>query len=141
MGLPRGRSSHSGAGGARGPGGLGRRHRSPDLADDGHAGPPDRGWTSEMPIADFEAQQQLTRELMSGERLLWAGRPRQGVFARPFDVFLIPFGLFWCGLSIFWEAAAFSSHEPPLVRLSGLPFVLIGLYMVFGRFLLDARQR
>ena len=84
-----------------------------------------------MTMMDFEAQQQLTRELASGERLLWAGKPRQGIFTRRSDAFVIPFSLLWCGFAIWWEANALSSNSPLLFRLWGIPFVLVGLHLVF----------
>ncbi len=83
----------------------------------------------------------LAREIAPGERLLWSGRPRQGLLFRPADLFLVPFSLLWCGFAVFWEIAAFSAKAPPFFRFFGIPFVLAGLYFVFGRFLADALQR
>jgi len=89
----------------------------------------------------------LSAELGSGERLLWSGRPRGGLRLRPQDVVLIPFSLLWGGFAIFWEVMALSmTAKAPapfrfLFPLFGLPFVLIGLYMIVGRFFADARAR
>jgi hypothetical protein len=92
---------------------------------------------------------ELSSELASGEKLLWSGRPRQGIFLRGADAFMIPVSLLWCGFAIFWEAMALTATrskgtpEPVayIFPLWGVPFVLIGLYFVFGRFFADAAQR
>ncbi|MFC0115359.1 hypothetical protein [Kibdelosporangium aridum] len=70
-------------------------------------------------------------DLFSGERVLWTGAPtRYPVFTRA-DVFMVPFSVLWCGFAIFWTVNA-ASTAPPFA-LFGMIFVVIGLYMVFGR--------
>ena len=90
---------------------------------------------------DIIPEQRLARELTSGERLLWSGRPRQGLLFRASDAFVIPFSLLWCGFALFWEGSVLASEAPVFFRLWGIPFVIAGLYMVFGRFIVDIRQR
>jgi hypothetical protein len=86
-------------------------------------------------------------QLDSGERLLWSRQPRRGLRLRPQDAFLIPFSLLWGGFAIFWESRALfatsKAHGPVGVvfPLFGLPFVAVGLYLIFGRFFTDARTR
>ncbi len=90
---------------------------------------------------NFEAQQAITPQLTNGERLIWAGRPRQGIFLQPQDAVMIPFSFAWGGFAIFWTYTAWRSGAPFFFVLWGTPFVAIGLYMMFGRFLADAKAR
>jgi len=96
-------------------------------------------------MSDF-AGSSIERELNSGERLLWQGRPRGGIRLRGTDGYLIPFSLVWAGFVFF---AAFAGvrqglNSGPggwsaLIPLS--PFIVIGLYILMGRFFVDAMLR
>ena len=84
-------------------------------------------------------QSQLETHIEHDESLLWLGKPKTGIVFRTSDIFLVPFSLIWCGFVVFWCASV--ADISPLMSLFGVPFVLVGLFMVFGRFILDARQR
>lgn len=88
-----------------------------------------------------EAEQKIKLELAPNEKLLWSGKPKQGIVLRGTDFFLIPFSLMWGGFAIFWEIIVFKTNAPFFFRLCGIPFVLLGLYLIIGRFFADASQR
>jgi len=90
-------------------------------------------------LAEVDAQNRLTSELAPGERMLWSGAPDCRRLFYPEDAALVPFSLLWGGFAIFWEANALSSasaRDTVLFPLWGVPFVLVGLYLIIGRFFL-----
>jgi hypothetical protein len=91
---------------------------------------------------DVSENAALRSRLLAGEGLVWWGRPRQGLMLTPRDAYLIPFSLLWGGFAIFWESLVLSGDEKPIFFvLWGVPFVLVGLYMIAGRFFHDAWKR
>ena len=86
-------------------------------------------------------EQEISKELAGTERLLWTGSPRKGILFRGSDAFLIPFSILWCGFAIFWESMVIIQGAPFFFMLWGIPFVVVGLYFVFGRFIVEAKQR
>ena len=90
--------------------------------------------------AMVDVSRDIARELASAEKVLWAGQPRQGIVLRPADVFLIPFSLLWGGFAIFWEVMVIAMGAPFFFPLFGAVFVVVGLYIMVGRFFLEARR-
>lgn len=90
---------------------------------------------------EARARDAIQPELTAGERLVWAGRARRGLVFEWTDLFLIPFGLFWTAFSVLWETLAIWGRAPWYFCAFGIPFILVGLNMVAGRFLVDARRR
>ncbi|WP_294121063.1 hypothetical protein [Sphingomonas sp.] len=86
-------------------------------------------------MSDYTAARFQMR--LPGERTLWKGQPGGGLLFSARDVFLIPFSFLWCGFAIFWEASVLTIGAPGFFAVWGIPFVLVGLYFVFGRFLVD----
>ena len=86
-------------------------------------------------------QDLLNQELNSDEKIVWTGSPKQGIKFKYSDIFLIPFSLMWGGIAIIWEIKALSSNAPLFFKLWGIPFDLVGLYIIIGRFILDAKLR
>lgn len=98
---------------------------------------------------DQTAGEAVGPALDAGEKLLWAGVPQQGIVFRGSDLLMVPFSLLWAGFAVFWEyMALFPMHHVReagpfdiVFPLFGLPFVGIGLYMVVGRFFVEAKLR
>jgi uncharacterized membrane protein len=92
-------------------------------------------------IASRSDLDMVERHLSSGEHIAWVGRPDPAKHFTRGDVFLVPFSIMWGGFSIFWEASAITGGAGPFFALWGIPFVVIGLYFIFGRFIYKARRK
>jgi hypothetical protein len=99
-----------------------------------------------MGIIDPEVSLKIQSELTSGESVLWTGKPNSGVIFHSDDWYIIPFSLLWGGFAIFWEAGVLGywgtnakGGTPSLfMAIWGIPFIVIGQYMIWGRFLNDS---
>ena len=78
--------------------------------------------------------------LIPGESILWKGKPEKGNLITSRDIVMIPFGLFWLGFCLFWESMAIRSGQL-IAIIWGLPFVGVGIYLLFGRFIQAALLR
>ncbi len=90
---------------------------------------------------DFDAQQKITPHLSPGERVLWTGRPKTGLALRPGDISAIPFTIVWFGFLLFFLWKAFEAGAPVQAVVTLIIFMLVGFYVLLGRFFLDARNR
>jgi hypothetical protein len=86
-------------------------------------------------------------ELLEDERLLWVGQPDPRVLFTGVDIFLIPFSIMWGGFALFWEVSVLTTTARTgaptgFFALWGIPFVILGLYFMIGRFVYKrARKR
>jgi len=82
----------------------------------------------------------LRSYLFPGERVLWEGHPEVGPFMLRGAWYLIPFSLLWGGFAFFWEFMAVRGGAPLFFAIWGVPFVLVGAYLIFGRLLVARRE-
>lgn len=96
----------------------------------------------EVTFMTYEDDYSFCRAHMAAdEYILWKGKPAITPLLSKSDIFMIPFSIFWCGFAIFWEIGVLSSPTPTFFPIFGIPFVCVGLYLVFGRFIHTAYLR
>lgn len=99
-----------------------------------------------MTTIDSRAATKVQPELMSGESVFWAGMPNPKVIFHSDDWAAVPFSLLWTGFFVFWEGTVLGYWGNGARRGSpswfmvawGIPFLVIGQYIVWGRFFHDA---
>ena len=79
--------------------------------------------------------------LLSGERLLWTGRPKRGLTFRWADLYLVPSGLAGIAFFLVMELGFLGDEAPDLGWFWIAPLILLILYIFPGRFLFDAFLR
>lgn len=95
---------------------------------------------------DSRAAQEVQSELFSGETIHWAARPNPTKIFHSDDWTVIPFSAVWLSFFVYWEAEALrlpgfgkaTGNADTFQVVWGIPFLLFGNYMLWGRFLWDA---
>jgi hypothetical protein len=87
------------------------------------------------------AREAITPEIGPAERLVWAGRPRQGLLVGAGGALLTLLGLLVMGLTLYAEASLVEHDLPLELGLVGLPFFAAGLYLAAGRLAYDRWRR
>jgi hypothetical protein len=85
-------------------------------------------------VDDPQLQLQLQPYLQPGEKILWTGKPDPSRLIGRGDAFMIPFSLMWGGFAVVWEAGVIGFGAPFFFMLWGIPFVVVGQYFIWGRF-------
>jgi len=90
---------------------------------------------------DFSVRQRLQGELLSGERILWVGQPDPSILLSRADIFLVPFSVMWGGFALLFAGiivaglvAKGGSGGLVFPLLWAIPFLVVGQYMIWGRF-------
>lgn len=87
----------------------------------------------------FNLDREIEQYLEAGEHIIWTGQPKQGLIFSAFDIWMVIFGIVWTSGVISWIYAALDAAI--WFAMFGLPFLLVGLYLMFGKFFFDARTR
>jgi hypothetical protein len=82
---------------------------------------------------EVEFDSGLQSLLQPGESLLWSGRPDPRAFLTPSDAYLVFFGAIWLTFSVFWEVSAVRGAGSYPFGIFGVPFILIGVWLLVGR--------
>src|ERR1700676_4848449 len=82
-------------------------------------------------------------KMKPGEMLLWRGTPHRGIRFRAVDALLVPVGFFWLAFFAIWDFAAWRHVKTAglYFPMLGLPFALLGVYVLIGRFVFDCIER
>jgi hypothetical protein len=95
-----------------------------------------------MTEREARLRQYLEQELAPGESIRWSGQPDPALLFSSQDIFLVPFSLLWGGFALFWESGVLGIFDKggagvgigSFFVLWGIPFVVIGQYFIWGRF-------
>jgi hypothetical protein len=80
----------------------------------------------------------------AGERVLWEGKPAQGLRFAPQDMFAVPFAAIWLIAVVAIFGSILFGHATivdPMAYIVMPLFVAVGLYMLVGRLWIDSLAR
>lgn len=83
---------------------------------------------------------EINTYLDADEDVLWYDKPVKKIVFTSADIFTTLFGVVWLSFSVFWIIeASYSTFE--IFPFFGIPFVLIGLYLLFFRHVVSLVKR
>ena len=104
-------------------------------------------WRNTVTTNTYDLQLQIKPYLDVNEDILWCDKPYKRFVFTVNDIFTTLFGIVWLSFSIFWVISAFlatneaDSSAFNIFPLFGMPFVFIGLYLLFFRHIVGAVKR
>ncbi len=87
----------------------------------------------------IDPRSEIIDQIQGDERLLWADKPATGIKFRSTDIFVFIFSILWLSFSLFWTYMAMDASI--IFALFGIPFILVGIHLLFARFIFDALSR
>ena len=86
----------------------------------------------------YDFQLEIKPYLDVDESVLWCDKPVKKLAFSTADIFTTMFGVVWLSFSVFWIISAYTATEMAeggfkLFPLFGIPFVLVGLYLLIFR--------
>lgn len=87
----------------------------------------------------IDPRAEIIEQIQGDERLLWADKPATGIKFRSTDIFIFIFSVLWLSFSLFWTYMAMDASI--FFAMFGIPFILVGIHLLFGRFIFDALSR
>jgi hypothetical protein len=82
----------------------------------------------------------VRRQLSPDEHVEWVGAPDPAKRFTKADFYLVPFSVMWGGFAIVWETLAIVGGAG-FFAIWGIPFIAVGLYFIFGRFIYKANRK
>ncbi len=87
----------------------------------------------------IDPRTEIIDQIQGDEKLLWADKPATGIKFRSTDIFITLFSILWLAFSLFWTYMAIDASI--IFALFGTPFILVGVYLLIGRYFYDALSR
>jgi hypothetical protein len=85
---------------------------------------------------------ELQAYVSKDEELIWTAAAKKGIVFESGDIYNVFIAIVWCLGAIAWAIIGFSMGAPLwFIASIGIPGVVTGLYLLYGRFMIDAIKR
>lgn len=82
----------------------------------------------------MEGMDFINSYLEEDEYVLWRGKPGKKNRFSSIDKVMFPFALFWTAFALLLEGSVIMSEAPLIYCVFGVPFVLIGIFLLYSSF-------